>query len=399
MGRTGATPPRGPERGPGRGGTGLRVVVAGMPWPVETFVDRLLGGLADTGHEIIVLSDTRPSSTWLARRRATWWPGPDVPDPRTIVKTARKGTSGAIGTVLDVVHRRAGLPGPDDADVLYAPWVNALTTYPHLLDLGLPVITSCRGALVTVAPWNPRRHEHTSRLPEVFERAALVHCVSEAIQHDAERLGLDPEKARVIRPAVDPADFAPGSGDRTDGTFEVVGTGSLIWRKAYEHALIAVARAADRGVDIRLRLLGDGPDRQHLRYAAQDLGLETRVELVGSCTPTEVREALQRADAFLHMSSSEGISNAVLEAMATGLPVVTTDVGGMGEAVRDGVEGFLVGVRDVEAAATALTSLAGDADLRRRMGAAGRERVERSFRLHDQVQAFDRLLHEAHRTR
>jgi len=91
---------------------------------------------------------------------------------------------------------------------------------------------------------------------------------------------------------------------------------------------------------------------------------------------------------FLLSSLSEGISNAALEAMACGLPVVTTDCGGMREAVTDGIEGFVVPVRDPEAMAEALLRLWKDPELRRRMGEAARERVLREFRLDQQISAF-----------
>lgn len=88
---------------------------------------------------------------------------------------------------------------------------------------------------------------------------------------------------------------------------------------------------------------------------------------------------LQRSDVLLHASLSEGLPNCVLEAMACGLPIVATDVGGTCEAFSDGVEGFLVPARDVEAAASALKRLWLEPALRRRMGAAGRARVQAEF--------------------
>jgi glycosyltransferase involved in cell wall biosynthesis len=104
--------------------------------------------------------------------------------------------------------------------------------------------------------------------------------------------------------------------------------------------------------------------------------------------PEQVREAMQRSDLFLHSSLSEGISNAALEAMACGLPVVTSDGGGMKEAVHDGIEGFVVPLRDPVAAADAVAKLARDPALRARMGRAGRARVESTFRLDEQIARF-----------
>ena len=118
---------------------------------------------------------------------------------------------------------------------------------------------------------------------------------------------------------------------------------------------------------MRFEIIGDGPDRQRVLYTIHDLGLQECVRLLGKLAPDEVLHRLQQADAFLLSSLSEGISNAALEAMACGVPVVTTDCGGMREAVTDGEEGFVVPVRDAESMANALMKLAGDAGLRERM--------------------------------
>jgi colanic acid/amylovoran biosynthesis glycosyltransferase len=150
----------------------------------------------------------------------------------------------------------------------------------------------------------------------------------------------------------------------------------------------------DSGCDVELEIIGEGVDRQRLLFGIQDLGLSDCVRLSGGLPADVVRERLQNADLFLLSSVSEGLSNAALEAMATGLPVVTTDCGGMREAVSDGVEGFVVPVRDVERMAAALGRLAEDAELRVRMGAAARVRVLKEFTLEGQVRAFTELLEE-----
>jgi glycosyltransferase involved in cell wall biosynthesis len=122
-----------------------------------------------------------------------------------------------------------------------------------------------------------------------------------------------------------------------------------------------------------------------------DLGLDDSVKLLGQLDPEHVRDRLHAADAFLLSSLSEGISNAALEAMACGLPIVTTDCGGMREAIDDGVEGFVVPVREPRAMAEALARLALDPDLRRRMGRAARRRVEREFDLEHQIDRWAEL--------
>ncbi len=106
-------------------------------------------------------------------------------------------------------------------------------------------------------------------------------------------------------------------------------------------------------------------------YTIHDLGLEGCVRLVGQLSADAVRQRLQNADAFLLSSVSEGLSNAALEAMACGLPVVATDCGGMREAITNGVEGLIIPVRDAPALAVALERLWRDPVLRLRVGADG----------------------------
>ncbi len=198
----------------------------------------------------------------------------------------------------------------------------------------------------------------------------------------------------MIHPAVDPDFFCPGETKAEAGSrpLRLVGAGSLIWRKGFEYAIRAVAQLRDRGVATRLELVGEGRDRQRLLFAIDDLGLTDRVVLAGKKSPQELRESLCQSDVFLLPSLSEGISNAALEAMACGLPVVASDCGGMSEAIADRRDGLLVPPCDADAIVAAVERLVGDAALRARLGRAARERVEKDFRLADQIAAFDRLL-------
>ncbi len=379
----------------------IRVLVVGVSWPMESFVERLLVGLARAGVKI-TLAPARvvahPPREWLSRHGIDWT-DELVPATRRNALEAVQGRDVSLAGALalgalrkveadSVIGRRW--------DVVYGPWINVFTERPELLQALPPLVTSCRGSLITTAPWDPDRALHRDRLADVFDAARLVHCVSDAIVGDAIDLGLEGSKARVIRPAVDSQAFlTKGAASASAGRVLVIGVGTLIWGKDYEHALLAVRKGIDAGADLRLDLVGDGTDRQHLQFAIDDLGLGDRVRLLGKRPAGDVAALLQGADVFLHTSCSEGISNAVLEAMATGLPVVTTDVGGMAEAVRDGIDGYLVPVRDADATAAALVRLAGDRALRAQMGAAGRERVTADFRLADQITAFAALLHEA----
>lgn len=398
--------------------TPLRVLVPGLKWPPETFLARLFRGLAERGVHLTLVAPETPDAAWrdvanIEVLVSSGWRGP-VP-----LRLARLGgrlggatvrsprqTRQLIGSVRSVEGRERPierlyywLPLAGRAwDVVYFPWNSAAIAYRPLMDMG-PAVISCRGAQINVAPLNPQRAPLRRGLRETFARASAVHCVSAAIQQEAIQYGLDITKSMVIRPAIDPAAFRPRQGGPrpTGAPFRVITTGEIMWRKGLEYALLAIRRLRDRGVPVRFDIIGDGPERQRLLYTIQDLELESSVVLHGRLKPADVAAQLAEADAFLLTSLSEGIANAALEGMACGLPVVSTDVGGMAEAVTDGVEGFLVPPRDGEAAAEVLRRLWDEPALRDRMGAAARRRIERDFDLRHQIDAFAALFAEVAR--
>lgn len=280
-------------------------------------------------------------------------------------------------------------------DVIYFPWNSAAIGYKALYGLGVPVVVSCRGSQVNIRPVTPGNEQFVEGLRETLQAAAAVHCVSEDIRQQAMKLGAIPQKTHVIHPAVDPTFFTPAGSKPLNQRFTIITTGSLVWLKGYEYALMALKRLTEKGLDCELQIIGDGSELQRILFTRRDLDLEERVTLFGKLPETEVRQHLQMADAFLLSSLSEGISNAVIEAMSCGLPVMTTDCGGMSELVTDGVEGFLVPVRDAEAMAERLAMLALDVTLRERMGKAGRERILTYFDISDQIQGFKDLLMQA----
>ena len=386
----------------------LRVLFAGISWPVETFIVGLIRGLADAGVEVSIASDVNPSRNrlldhpgilWLrtpswkvsAAARLLWlgWlaitglqRGPR--DVRRFNFYARQNPE--RGGQLQILYQLLPFAGKR-WDVIYFPWNSAAISHLPLFDMDCPVVISCRGSQINIAPHVPSRTGFRDDLRATFALAMNVHCVSEAIKLEASNYGLDAAMSAVIRPAVNPEFFYPAASTM-NGKFRIVTTGNLVWLKGHEYALMSIRQLIDLGIDVQFDIIGDGPERQRIRYTIQDLGLEEHVRLHGGLDQAGVREILQRADAFVLSSLSEGISNAVLEAMACGLPVVTTDCGGMREVIADGVEGFVVPLREPQAMASRLASLATSSELRRQMGEAARSTVVNRFSLSSQVKHF-----------
>lgn len=199
-------------------------------------------------------------------------------------------------------------------------------------------------------------------------------------------------RVHVIRAGLDTDTFRPAEPEeRADGPMRIVCIGTLHEVKGQSHLIDACRLLADAGVDFSCHFIGDGPDREALAARAAAAGLRDRVHLEGAMTEDAVRAELQRATVLVAPSvpsrdgRREGLPVVLMEAMSTGVPVVASDLSGIPELVEHEVTGLLVPPGDSEAIASALRRLDDDADLRHRLGAAGRERVVRDFDLRRNV--------------
>lgn len=365
----------------------MRLLILDIRWPPETFLMRKIEALAGCGYQITVgtadaargriPANVRVLTLPASRRgwvKALWLFGRALArEPRQAVRGLREVTGSGLGGWRLGVRRWA--IAAERPQIVHWEWTLAAVPCLPLLEEAHEwhAVVSCRGAHISIAPVNPRRRTESERLGDLFAEVSCVHAVSDSIVSEAEGLGLQRHKAVVIRPAVNASHFPVSDARRKDSSVRITMTGALIWRKAMEYALLAFRGLRNAGVEAELEVLGGAAkdERERFLYTVDDLELGGSVRWRGAVPADEVAQRLREADIFLHASHSEGISNAVLEAMACGLPVVCTDAGGMREAVRDGIDGFVVPVRDVEAMAEALVKLARDPELRRRMAGGG----------------------------
>jgi len=221
---------------------------------------------------------------------------------------------------------------------------------------------------------------------KVTDRVVAVSADAAAVARDIEKV--DPARLQVIVNGVDVRRYVPPAGRRADCVM-VVCVARLDPVKDIPSLLKALSIARVRSPSLRLTLVGEGPDRGRITEVRAQLGLEAEVALVGH--QADIRPFLADADAFALASVSEGISLTLLEAMASGLPVVATDVGGNREVVIPQVTGLLVPSRNPVALAAALEKLASSAALRRSMGSAGRRRVEENFDVRTMTSRYEEL--------
>lgn len=192
---------------------------------------------------------------------------------------------------------------------------------------------------------------------------------------------------------------APTTEERTEDSepkqpFRIACVAALREVKGHTHLLAAIEAARARGIDVQCELAGDGPLRARLETEIRTRGLEGSVRLLGPCQRDEIRALLGRSDAIALSSildssgRREGIPVSLMEGMAAGLPVISSRLSGIPELVTNGESGLLADPGDEAGLAEAIQTLAADPALRRRMGAAGRARVERDFDLKQNAAAL-----------
>lgn len=196
--------------------------------------------------------------------------------------------------------------------------------------------------------------------------------------------GVDTTRFQPVPEATPPA--APA--DPTSASLRLLAVGRLVDKKGYPVLLDALARVIAGGRHLSCRVIGAGPQSAALIAQARRLGLQDSVEFLGARTQLEVAAAYHWADTFVQASivladgDRDGVPNSVLEAMASGLPVIASTVAGIPEAVVDGVTGLLVAPGDAAALADGLNRLIDDPALRARLACGARAHV---------VERFDRM--------
>ncbi|MCA1737209.1 MAG: glycosyltransferase [Actinobacteria bacterium] len=171
-----------------------------------------------------------------------------------------------------------------------------------------------------------------------------------------------------------------------NGDFRILIVGSLASEKDPLSALEAFGRLTKTSKS-RLRILGAGPLEKSLRARVKELELDDRVGLLGSVD--DIEPHLAWADVLLLTSQTEGLPAVIIEAAAAAVPVVAYDVGGVGEAVTDGVTGRLVRAGGLESLAAALSYYASNPEESRRAGEAGKRLVAKSFTIEASARGFD----------
>ncbi len=223
-------------------------------------------------------------------------------------------------------------------------------------------------------------------LRRVWRRAAAVVANSAGLRDLAQRFESDVD-VKIIPNGVDLEKFAVR--DRSWTPAHMLFVGRIVYQKGLDLLLEALGNLKNQ--QWRLSVVGDGPSRPKLEAHVRTVGIEDRITFLGWKSRSELPEIFTHANLFVYPSRHEGMPNAVLEAMAAGLPVLATRIAGNEDLVND-ENGILVDSEDMTGLQAALEKIIHDAQMRKRMGAASRKKVEENYGWPRVAQEYMRLI-------
>lgn len=367
--------------------------------------------------QVLGFSRIRPEVVCWEREPSELHPMPGVPihqlpytaDPtdsarRWIIRLQNAANGNYYGSVGAEAKSLRSLIRASGAEVILCHFGHtALRVLPAARACGVPVVAHFHGLDVSSALRN--RWYRASLLRSLPRFAGIVVVGSHQRKWMTDH-GVPAHRIHLIPCGVPTAFFTPAARSPASGRIVVSAVCRLVPWKGVAETIRAIALARRQGADVELRVAGTGSQRAELENLVQQLNLSDRVVFLGAQTAEQVRELFTRSDIFVQHSLTsetgwqEGFGVSLAEAAAMGLPVLATRSGGIPDQVVDGVTGVLVKERDILAMGEAITRLAADADLRHRLGQAGRARMIQHFDTDRQVERLeDVMLDAAHASR
>lgn len=210
----------------------------------------------------------------------------------------------------------------------------------------------------------------------IWSNAGIVVSNSQGLKNLALR-SAPRQEIGVIYNGIDIDHFRPDPTRKKGGKFIITtGASRVTHRKGLNYLIEAVAKLAPKHSDLQLKIMGEGDAQKELEKMVVDLNLQNQVEFLGRIPREETAPYYQEADVFVLPSLNEGMSNAMLEALSSGLPLLATDTGGSDELIREGENGFIIKMKDSADIAEKIGKLINDPELVKKMGEASRKKAE-----------------------
>ncbi len=343
----------------------IKVAIYSGAIPSTTFIERLIEGLAEQGFEVILFGRVKQPINYTS--------------PHIKLVGNHSGSRGFLESTIRFARLRVTAPGKYKKlmqhigggplsgmsafrswqvyapvvlhlpDIFHAQWAKSVSDWIFLKEkFGVKLVLSLRGTHVNISPLANAALAATYQ--KSFKHYDAFHSVSNSMVKQAAKYGIDENKAQVIYSGLPYQPLPLESPERSE-TLRILAVGRFHWLKGYHYLLDALAILKRKNISLKLTLIAQGDLPEEIMYQLHDLNLETEVTWIPGLPYQQVEAHMLAHDVLVLPSVEEGIANVVLESMQLGLPVVSTNCGGMDEAIVNGQNGFLIPVRNPEALA------------------------------------------------
>lgn len=232
-------------------------------------------------------------------------------------------------------------------DVFHVQWAKSIEDWIWVEDFGMRLVLSLRGAHINYSPVVDRQLATTYK--KLFPEVSAFHAVSKAIAQEALKYNANSDDIQVVKSGLKLVEFpfTPKAFD-PNSQLNMISVGRNHWIKNYRMALDAIYRLKQQGIEVHYKIIGVA-NSEALVFQRDQFGLNANVSFLDTMPFADVQSAIKEAHVMLLTSIKEGIANVVLEAMALGTLVVSTDCGGMSEVITSNQTGFLTSNNDVQA--------------------------------------------------
>jgi glycosyltransferase involved in cell wall biosynthesis len=257
------------------------------------------------------------------------------------------------------------------------------------------IVSSLTGIPYSFTAHSSDIYFNQTMLGEKIQHASFVATISEYNRTFLQNIypNISAGKIKVVHCGVDPAKFQKPV-QRISNPFNIICVGRLEKVKGHKYLIEACAQLKAQNVDFSCYLVGDGEMHSQIQQQIDHLNLVDQVKILGFQPHQQVVELLAEADVLIQPSISEGIPVAVMEGMATGIPVVATSVTGVPELVIDGTTGLLVPSQDSMALTEAILKLYKFPELRKQLGKSGQTKVIEDFNLQHSATMLYKIFQE-----
>lgn len=382
----------------------MKIAIYSGNIPSTTFIENLINGLAGSGFEILLFGKLNKEVPERKNVKIISTPKSDVSLVLFVMRQSLKllfKDAGLLTEALKISFKKnkglksffkeSGILLPmlnNQPDVFHIQWSKTVEMNPELFRLlKSKIAVSLRGAHINYSPLNDKKL--ADAYMEYFPQVSGFHAVSDAIGKEAMKYGASKEKISTIYTSVKDDLLNVKSESYRSGTLQIISVGRFHWKKGYHYAIDAMKKLKDDDINFHYTIVAQGVIPEEIIFLLDEYELKDKVTIIGGMEYNDLIERLKSSHLLLLPSVEEGIANVVLEAMATGVAVISTDCGGMEEAVSDGINGYVVRSREPEEIVEKVKRFLNENEsTRRALTDSARKTVREKFSAGRQVKEF-----------